>query len=156
MHPKGLTPIFRILRINSGSGVTGGRVGGVLPGLSHRQCLVVVPPLSRTGLALFTHTALQMDICFLLCGAVPLPSFPRFCVRSMFPCYARPSVDSFPPAALPAFIGTMGRSDSLPLICPSSLLRLSGHTPASGRSGRVSRVTCQSLCHTCHGLRPRR
>jgi len=98
-----------------------GRVGGVLPGLSQRQCLVDAPPLSRTVLALFTHTALQMDFCFQLCGAVPLTSFTRFCVRSMFPCSARPSVDPFPPAALPAFIGTMGRSDSLPLVCPPSL-----------------------------------
>src|SRR5437016_4816239 len=59
-----------------------------------------------------------MDFCFQLCGAVPLTSFIRFCARSMFPCSARPSVDPFPPAALPAFIGTMDRSDSLPLVCP--------------------------------------
>jgi len=114
------------------------------------------PAPHRTVLALFTHTALQMDFCFQLCGAVPFTSFIRFCVRSMFPCYARPSVDPFPPAELPAFIGTMDRSDSLPLICPPSLLRSSGHTPVSRRNGRVSRVTCQSLCHSCHGLRPRR
>ena len=46
----------------------------------------------------------------------------------MSPYFARPSVVSFPPAALPALIGTIRRSDSLPLILPPSLSAVVRHT----------------------------
>ena len=64
----------------------------------------------------------------LLCGAVSFPPFPRLCGRPMFPHSSLPCVASFPPAALPAFIGTTRLSDSLCHIClpPSSVVR---HTP---------------------------
>jgi len=60
------------------------------------------------------------------CGAVLFPPLPRFCVRPVFPYSARPSVASFPPAALPAFAGTTRRSDSLLLICLPPFARLLG------------------------------
>ncbi len=79
-------------------------------------------------LALFTHTAPHIAIprkSFLLYGAVWFPPIPRFCERTMFPHPALPCVAYFPPAALPAFIGTIRLSDSLRLIClpPSSVVR---------------------------------
>jgi hypothetical protein len=60
------------------------------------------------------------------CGAVLWPPLLRFCVRPVFPYSARPSVASFPPAALPAFAGTMRRSDSLLLFCLPPFARLLG------------------------------
>ena len=61
----------------------------------------------------------------LLCDAISLPLVPRFRERPMSPHNALPCVASFPPAALPAFIGTTRLSDSLCLIClsPSSVVR---------------------------------
>lgn len=47
-------------------------------------------------------------------------------MRPASPCHARPSVTSFPRAALPAVIGTMRRSDSLPPVCLPPFSRLSG------------------------------
>jgi len=82
-------------------------------------------PLQNRACAIYAHGSSNG----LLLSAMRSSSvniFSRFCVRSMFPCSARPSVDPFPPAALPAFIGTMGRSDSLPLICPPSLCSVVG------------------------------
>jgi hypothetical protein len=86
-------------------------------------------------------------------------------VRPVFPYSARPSVASFPPAALPAFTGTMSRSDSLLLFCLPPFGRLWGILSvslllttlscSSESSGRVSRVAVLSRCHACHGLRPR-
>ena len=109
----------------------------VTPGLQVELCLLCLPPgfrrchiistfhqlvpaPRRTVRAQLTHTAPQTIIRALIetrCGAVLWPPLPRFCVRPVFPYSARPSVASFPPAALPAFAGTMRRSDSLSLIC---------------------------------------
>ena len=60
-----------------------------------------------------------------LYGTISFPPIPRFCVRSLFPHAALPCLAPFPPAALPAFSGTTGLSDSLYLIClpPSSVVR---------------------------------
>jgi len=60
-----------------------------------------------------------------LCGTVSLSPVPRFWERLVFPHPALTCVASFPPAALPAFTGTIRRSDSLCLIClpPSSVVR---------------------------------
>jgi len=60
-----------------------------------------------------------------LCDAISLSPVLRFRERSVLPHAALPCVASFPPAALPAFTGTMRLSDSLCLIClpPSSVVR---------------------------------
>ena len=79
-------------------------------------------------------------------AAMRSSSFPpsrRFCARPVSPYSARPSVVSFPPAALPAFIGTIRRSDSLPPFCLSPFLRLFGilsclFLESSGRASRVA------------------
>jgi len=64
-------------------------------------------------------------------------------------------VASFPPAALPAFSGTMMPSDSLCLIClPSFVISCPAYSQTA-RKQRASRVAAHSLCQTCHGLRPR-
>ena len=54
-----------------------------------------------------------------------MPPVLRCCERPMFPHSALPCVASFPPAALPTFIGTTRLSDSLCRIClpPSSVVR---------------------------------
>ena len=59
----------------------------------------------------------------------------------MFPHPALPCVASFPPAALPALIGTMKLSDSLCLIClpPSSVVR---HTLCSRESTGPPGLPC--------------
>src|SRR5207244_12725370 len=57
----------------------------------------------------------------------------------------------YPPSSVLLVDPTPCRLFALP-----PFVRLSGHTPVSRRRRRVSRVTCQSLCHSCHGLRPRR
>ena len=65
-------------------------------------------------------------------------------------------VTSFPPAELPAFIGTMTPSDFLLPHLPFFLYyRLSGIL-AFAREQRTSRVATYSQYPTCHGLRPRR
>jgi len=64
-------------------------------------------------------------------------------------------VIAFPPAALPAFIGTTRSSDSLLRFCLSHLLSLVRHTHFHVRQNRVSRVAVYSQSPTCHALRPR-
>jgi hypothetical protein len=73
----------------------------------------------------------------------------------VFPRIARPCVVSFPPAALPAIFGTTRQSDSPCPLVPPLLLRLLVPSPIHGRGHGVSRVAALSLCHACHGLRPR-
>ncbi len=92
---------------------------------------LLAPAPLRTVLALFTHTAphivnsQRIHGPSLLCNAILFPPGTRFCERPMFPHVALPCVASFPPAALPAFTGTMRLSDSLCHIClpPSSVVR---------------------------------
>ncbi len=57
----------------------------------------------------------------LLCDAVLLTPVPRLRGRQVYQCTALPYVVSFPPVALPTFIGTTKPSDSLILILPFSL-----------------------------------
>ena len=61
-----------------------------------------------------------------LCDAVLFPPFPRDWARAVCPHIARPCVASFPPAALPAFIGNMKRSDSLRATDSASLISVVG------------------------------
>ena len=102
-----------------------------MPAVYALSSLLSPAPL-RTVLALFTHTAPHMvnsqrSLTWpsLLCDAISFPPVPRFCERPVLPHAALPCVASFPPAALPAFIGTTKLSDSLCLIClpPSSVVR---------------------------------
>jgi len=100
------------------------------------------PAPLRTVLALFTHTAPHIVIHLeskhtdsLLYDVILFPPVPRFCERPMFPHVALLCVASFPPAALPAFTGTIRLSDSLCLVClpPSSVVR---HTLFSSREAQ--------------------
>jgi len=96
-----------------------------------------------------------------LCGLSPLFDkvsflhFLRFCARCVCPLVNLTIVIAFPPAELPAFIGTMQSSDSLFRVCPPYLLSLVRHTHVLVRQNRVSRVAVYTQSPTCHALRPR-
>jgi len=98
-----------------------------------------------------------MDHCGLspLFGKVSFLHFHRCCARYVCLLTDLTIVIAFPPAALPAFIGTTRSSDSLLRICLPHLLSLVGHTHFHVRQNRVSRVTVYSQSSTCHALRPR-
>jgi len=95
------------------------------------------------------------------CGLSPLFDkvsflhFLRFCARCVCPLAFLTIVIAFPPAALPAFIGTMQSSDSLFRVCLPYLLSLVRHTHILVRQNRVSRVAVHPQSPTCHALRPR-
>ena len=77
----------------------------------------------RTVLALLTHTAPHANIHKMLYATVSFPSYSRYWARVMFHCCNRSHVISFPPATLPAFLGTIRLSDSLKsLFCLSPVL----------------------------------
>ena len=59
------------------------------------------------------------------------------------------------PAALPAFIATMGTSDFPPLRLPSSLFRLVGKCAMFRANDGISWVTAYSRCQARCGLRSR-
>lgn len=94
---------------------------------------------------------------WLLCVAVSFLPFPCCCAQVVCLFDAVSNVMAFPPAALPAFIGTTPPSDSLSGDLPFSLYyRLSGILSLLERPDRVSRVAAYSQCPTCHALGPRR
>jgi hypothetical protein len=82
---------------------------------------VVPSPSQNRACAIYAHGSSHGH----LCGVVSFPPVPRFCERPVSLYSALPCVASFPPAALPAFTGTMKLSDSLRHIClpPSSVVR---------------------------------
>ena len=73
----------------------------------------------------------------------------------MYPCNTVIHVASFPPAALPAFFGTMMPSDFPCSFCLSPFVIGWPAYSHAARKQRTSRVAAHSLCQTCHGLRPR-
>jgi len=90
-----------------------------------------------------------------LSGKVSFLHFHRFCARCVCLLAKHTIVTAFPPAALPAFIGTTQSSDSLSRVCLSYFLSLVRHTLFHVRQNRVSRVAAYSQSPTCHALRPR-
>ncbi len=126
---------------------------GVTISRPYSSCLPA--PLQNRACAIYAHGSSDGHS-LPLYGAVPFPSFPAsVCGR----CFLAPLVHLSTPSLRQHYpLSSVLWVDPTPchLFALPPFVRLSGHTPVSGRSRRVSRVTCQSLCRTCHGLRPRR
>ena len=73
----------------------------------------------------------------------------------MFPLFTISNWHPFAPAALPAFIATMGASDFRQSPPSPSLFRLVGRCALFRADYRISLVTAQSLCQARYGLRSR-
>ena len=73
----------------------------------------------------------------------------------MFPLFTLSNWHPFAPAELPAFIATMGASDSPAPLPSPSLFTLVGGCAFFCADAGVSLVTAQSLCQARYGLRSR-
>ncbi len=106
---------------------------------------VVTGPYQNRACAINAHGSSYEHLQeFLLCTIVSFPPYSCFWAQVVFLYCTCSYVTSFPPAALPAFSGTIRLSDSLHLILPSSLFKLSGILSFYESRHRVSRVAVYS------------